>query len=229
MIEAVLFDIDGTLLDHNSASSAALDAAVERELPGIDAAGRAAAAAEWRRLEELHYSQYLSGELSLAEMRRRRAGGLLEALDRPSRAPADLDAWFDDYLRGYRDSWALFDDVEPALEAVDGNALGVITNAEAKLQRAKLAAFGLDRRLPALVASSEVGVAKPLPGIFAAACRLVGLPPGRIAYVGDRLETDARGARDAGMLGIWLNRDTEVPGVEDVPTISTLTELVDLL
>ncbi len=210
-IDAVLFDIDGTLLDHESASTASLREALEAERGALDAATHDEALTEWRRLEELHYETYLSGEIDGQEQRRRRAAGILEWLGAPARPHPELDSWFERFLDGYRAQWSLFDDVHETIEALEAAALplGVITNADAGIQRRKLAALGIETRLPAFVASSEVGRPKPEPEIFHEACALLGLPPERVAYVGDRLDTDARGARDAGLLGIWLDRTGE--------------------
>ena len=43
-------------------------------------------------------------------------------------------------------------------------------------------------------------------------------------FVGDLLDTDARGATRAGMLGFWLNR-VDASVADDVPTIRSLDEL----
>ncbi len=232
MIEAVLFDIDGTLLDHAAASAASLRQAVARELGGAGLAtlDHEAIDREWRRLEELHYAEYLSGEIDIHEQRRRRAGGVLRHLGSEERGPADLNEWFAAFLVGYREGWALFDDVLPTLDGLEarGLRLGVITNADGALQRAKLEGVGIAERLPTVVASSDVGTPKPEPGIFAEAAALVGLPAERVLYVGDRLDTDARGARDAGMLGVWIDR-AGLGEAEDVPVIGSLVELADLI
>jgi putative hydrolase of the HAD superfamily len=231
MIDAVLFDIDGTLLDHERASLASLHGALERERPGIGVEERAAAVLEWRRLEEHHYGAYLGGEISLAEQRRRRAHGLLLWLGSAERSAPLLDAWFAEFLDGYRRHWSLFNDVEPALESLErsGFRLGAITNADAVQQRRKLATLDIERRLPTFIASSEVGTAKPDPEIFHAACRSLSLPVERVAYVGDRRDTDARGAVEAGLLGIWLKRDRQQPRAVDLPTIEDLGELGALI
>ncbi len=92
-IEAVLFDIDGTLLDHESASTASLQARRWRpSVAALDAATHDEALAEWRRLEELHYETYLSGEIDGPEQRRRRAAGILEWLGAPARPHPELDS-----------------------------------------------------------------------------------------------------------------------------------------
>ena len=238
MIEAVLFDIDGTLFDHEHASSGSLRALIEVERDDLDERAHAEALAEWRRLEALHYPSYLTGELSLDEQRRQRAGGMLAWLEAQDRPEAELDAWWQRFLDGYRERWRPFPDTEAAVAALEreGLALGIITNADGDIQRRKLAALGLLERMPAFVASSEAGSAKPEPAIFHAACELLELPPERVAYVGDRLDIDAQGARDAGLLGIWVDRlgeaealarSGEDPGVPIVATLADLGNVID--
>lgn len=228
-IEAVLFDIDGTLLDHDRAMERGLAGAVVGLRPDLPDHELAGLLAEWLRLEHLHYETYLAGETSLEEQRRRRARGLLAALGVDDPRAHELDEWFAEYLAGYRAAWELFDDVEPALEALGELAAGVITNADLHLQRAKLERFGLERRLPALIASSEDGVAKPEAAIFQRAAAAVGLPAERVAYVGDRLDVDARGATAAGMLGVWIDRAGAGEAPAGVAVIGSLTELPELV
>jgi len=233
VIEAVLFDIDGTLFDHEHASSGSLRALIEVERDDLDDAAHAEALAEWRRLEALHYPLYLTGELSLDEQRRQRAGGMLTWLETHDRPEHELDAWWQRFLDGYRERWRPFPDAEAGVAALerDGFALGVITNADGDIQRRKLAALGLLERLPAFVASSEAGSAKPEPAIFHAACELLELPPERVAYVGDRLDIDAQGARDAGLLGIWLDRLDEAEALVqsgEEPGVVVIESLADL-
>ena len=58
-------------------------------------------------------------------------------------------------------------------------------------------------------------VGKPGPAFFAAAARELGLPPERIAVVGDDLESDVAGARAAGMLGIAVRTGKYRPQDEE--------------
>ncbi|HEX4804597.1 MAG TPA: HAD family hydrolase [Conexibacter sp.] len=228
-MRAVLFDLDGTLMDHDAARVAGLASHVSERLPGLAADELARADAEWRRLEQLHYDEYAAGRCSYAEQRRRRVRGLHAALGLDAPADDEADAWFADYLRRYRARWRAFDDVLPALgalaAALPDAALGVITNGEGEPQRAKLAAIGLADRFPVVVASGEVGVAKPDAAIFALACERLGVEPHEAAHVGDRLDLDARGAAAAGLRGVWLDRTGTGGAGDGVVRIGGLHEL----
>ena len=231
--EAVFFDLDGTLFDHGAAAAAA--AAVC--LPEADPAY---VARRWLELEELIYPRYLAGELGFTEQRRMRITMLAAEVGLGEWDTARADAWIAAYLRRYQEHGAVFPDVHGCLDALTRlpgpPVLGIITNSNGALQRTKIAGVGLTGHFPHLVASEEAGTAKPDPEIFLLACRTAGVDPARTAYVGDRMATDALGAREAGLLGIWLDRpDAAPPGPRPadadppVPRITTLHELVPLL
>jgi putative hydrolase of the HAD superfamily len=212
VIRAVFFDLDGTLVD----SDAARDAAVSAMFPDRDVTGL------WRDLEDRHFNAYLAGEISHADQRRRRVADLHAALDRP--APSD---WFATYLREYERAWIPFPDALPTLAGLDLN-VGVLTNGRMDQQHAKLKATGLRDHVKALLTSHELGVAKPAPEAFHAACQTFCVRPDEVMYVGDRLDVDARPAIAAGLRGVWLNRHTaDQPG--GVATITSLLQLPHLI
>lgn len=229
-MRAVLFDLDGTLMDHDAAREAGFAAHCAAALPE-----QAALAAEWQRLEAIHYDAYAAGRISFTEQRRRRVRGVHAATGRAEPADEACDAWFAAYLEHYRAGWAAYDDVLPALAALaaarPGLPLGIVTNGEGEPQRAKLAAIGLADRFSVVVASAEVGLAKPDPAIFALACERLGVEPADAAHVGDRLDLDAHGAAAAGLRGIWLDRPGTCRAADalgpapGVAAIATLHEL----
>lgn len=229
VLRAVLFDLDGTLMDHDAARSAGLQAHLCGWLPGLEADELARLESEWRRLEAIHYDEYARRECTFTEQRRRRVRGIRAALEREPAEELTADAWFAAYLRHYRAAWRAFDDVLPALSALErahpSIALGVVTNGEGEPQRAKLTAIGLSERFPVIVASGEAGVAKPEAGIFALACEHLSVEPAQAAHVGDRLDLDAEGAAAAGLRGIWLDRLGIAPCPSRIERISTLHEL----
>jgi len=128
--------------------------------------------------------------------------------------------------------------VRPCLAALAPRALGIITNGDLAFQSAKILGIGLDALIPLenVVASAEVGVAKPDARVFALAAERLGVAPAEACYVGDRLYTDAIGATRAGLLGVWIDRrgaatDAQLAeaSAEGVPVIRGLAELVALL
>ena len=212
VIRAVFFDLDGTLVD----SDTARDTAVSAMFPGAHVTGL------WRDLEDRHFNAYLAGEISHSEQRRRRVADLHAALDRPP--PPD---WFTTYLLEYERAWIPFPDALPTLAGLDLN-VGVLTNGRMDQQHAKLKATGLRDHVKALLTSHELGVAKPAPEAFHAACQTFCVRPDEVMYVGDRLDVDARPAIAAGLRGVWLNRRTaDQPG--GVATITSLLQLPHLI
>jgi putative hydrolase of the HAD superfamily len=233
MLRAVLFDLDGTLMDHDAARSAGLRAHLGDWLPDLQADELAPLELEWQRLEALHYDEYARGECTFTEQRRRRVRGIRAVLEREPAEELTADAWFARYLRHYRAAWRAFDDALPALSALEraqpSIALGVVTNGEGEPQRAKLAAIGLGERFPVIVASGEAGVAKPEAEIFELACERLEVEPAQAAHVGDRLDLDAEGAAAAGLCGVWLDRLGTVSCPAHIERISALSELPAVL
>jgi putative hydrolase of the HAD superfamily len=199
-VEAVLFDVDDTLVDH----VLALETGIRAHLRDLGLPSDEEAVSRWRAGEERHFARYLSGELDLTAYRRARVADMLG----PMPDDALADAWYAGYTARFEAAWSVFDDVLACLDAlaVAGLRLGVVTNVELGHQRRKLAQVGILDRFAALVGLDTVGVGKPDPRPFHAACAQLGTAPGDTAYVGDHLHWDALGARDAGLVAVWLDR-----------------------
>ncbi|WP_158237360.1 HAD family hydrolase [Halegenticoccus soli] len=91
------------------------------------------------------------------------------------------------------------------------HALGVLSNGVGEVQRAKLAAHGLEPLFDEILVSHEFGAMKPDPAIFAAAKER--LPAERYVYVGDDPDDDIEPARAAGFLPVQVtDGDDPDPG-----------------
>ncbi len=228
MIRAVLFDVDDTLVDYSGAERIGITRYL-RDL-GVPEDRVPDAVSHWHWLVEHHFARYLSGELAFWDHRRERVRDMLRWLQRPvPRDPAALDAWFTGYQQRYERSLALFPDVVACLDRLSGVPLGVVTNNDTGYQRAKLARLGLADRFTCVIGTETGGARKPDPAIFLAACEALGVAASATAYVGDRLDHDARGATDAGLYGVWLSRSGRPMAEPEVPYVTTLAALPALL
>jgi len=207
-----LFDLDGTMVDHRGAVLTAIRRIVQNaacaRLPADELVEL------WWVLERTHMRQYLDGECSFAEQRRRRLRGFLPLLGDPVPGNAGLDAWFAErYLPSYEAAWSCYPDVVPCLEALAGlpgpPRRAVLTSGDPEQQRAKLARFGLLGHFEAVLTSADLGVAKPDPAAFTAACRWLDVDPRQVVSVGDWLEGDVIAATRAGLAAVWLDRGVD--------------------
>ncbi|WP_194899469.1 HAD family hydrolase [Catenulispora pinisilvae] len=226
-IHAVLFDLDGTLVDHEAAAREAVTASFLARF-AVPAAEQDRLVVRWQELESSAMERYLAGELTFGEQRRVRVTQLAADFGFGARSDEEADAWFAEYLGHYEAGWRPYPDAAPALISLADKhpelKLGVITNGDADQQRHKLHRIGLTDLLPTVIASSEAGAAKPDVRIFHAACAALRLQPSQIVYVGDRLHTDAEAAVSAGLHGVWLDRQHSSTAAS-TPRITTLADL----
>lgn len=236
----VLFDLDDTLFAHRAAVQLGIRRYTASLGEPYGMLEEAELGALWHDLEEEHYHEYLAGRLGFEGQRQARARDFA-ARHGVTLSPDEASAWFASYFEHYVAAWTLHDDALPCLDALEaaipGIRFGLITNGDLAFQRRKVESVGLDRRIPVLIASGEVGVAKPDAAIFRHACTVFDVAPAEAVYVGDRLRTDAIGAAQAGLTGVWLDRHDAAPEARDameadalgVLRIRGLDELTDVL
>ncbi|MGH3626388.1 MAG: HAD family hydrolase [Sciscionella sp.] len=221
-IRAVCLDVDDTLLDHTASARAAMHAI----------SGRGDAWSLWQRITDEHARRVISGELHYSTMHVQRTAAFFAALGM-SLERAETSRREARRLQLMNNGRRLFGDTVPCLEwlLASGLRIAAVTNASGRHQRRKLAELGLAEYFDTVLIAGELGVAKPDPVMFHTACDELGVAPHEVAHVGDRLDSDAMGARDAGLHGVWLNRArrTDVPRDLGVSIIETLGELPELL
>ncbi|RII09521.1 Pyrimidine 5'-nucleotidase YjjG [Streptomyces sp. YIM 130001] len=237
-IKAVVWDVDDTLFDYARADTAGMHAHLTAEGLLARYGDAEQGLARWKLCTERHWTRFSQG---LADFETQRRDRVREFLAAEALSDDEADAWFHRYLGHYESAWSLFPDTVPALDALaEDYRHAVLSNSAARNQEHKLRTLGVRDRFEALLCAAELGVAKPAAEAFLAVCRELALEPAEVAYVGDQPEIDARGAHDAGLLGIWLDRpgalrpapsaapvETELP--IGVRRITGLTELPALL
>ncbi|GFE21849.1 MULTISPECIES: HAD family hydrolase [Streptomyces] len=226
-LRAVLWDLDDTLFDYTGSDRAGVLRHLRTE--GIlDAYGGEEVALErWRTAMETEFARFLAGEVGFLDHRRGRTRTFLGT---PLSDP-EADAWFGRYLAHYEASWALFPDSAPALAALAPLVRqAVLSNAATANQERKLAALGIRTHFEAVFCADGLGHAKPAEEAFKGACKALGLTPDEVLHIGDKLDIDALGARDAGLTAVWLDRaGTGEDPPAGVRRIASLAELPELL
>jgi putative hydrolase of the HAD superfamily len=133
----------------------------------------------------------------------------------------DPDAFMDAEHEVWRSAHTVLASAQALLESLRARGLrtGVVANAwpdPGRLLRADAEAFGLAPLLDCFVTSDEARSRKPEPEIFLEACGELGVEAFDTIYVGDRLDTDVRGAAEVGMTtvqALWFRAD-DTPGIE---------------
>lgn len=216
-IEAVLFDLDGTLCRRTQDVDALYDGAFERA--GIEPFGEPAAL--WPLLDGPPDPDDQVGHL---------AAGFARLAARHGRR-VDAVALAEAFIAGVDNTQVEFaDGAEWVLEwAVARGPAGLLTNGPGSRQGPKVEALGLDTRLDPVVYAGDLPRRKPHAAPFERALAGLGTPAGRTLYVGDSLEYDVAGAHNAGLPVAWVD-DGDGPG-EYHPdlVLGSVGDLPDLL
>jgi putative hydrolase of the HAD superfamily len=221
-VRAVFFDAVGTLL-HPEPSAAEVYAIVGQRfgsrLSAAEIAPRFAAA--FRRQEEFD-ADLLWRTTEAREVARWQTivGEVLDDVSDPRGCFAELFAHF-----SRSTAWRLEPDGGRIIAriAAQGFTLGIASNYD---QRLRSVVRGVPELSPIahLVISAEIGWRKPAPAFFAAMCRALSLPPDRLLLVGDDLENDYEGARQAGFRTVLFD-----PNCRAAPGVSRIASLAELL
>ena len=231
MARAVLFDLDDTLFDHRRSARAAL-----REVHRSHAAGLDFGAFERQHgiyLEEMHV-EVLAGRIGLDEARRERFRKVFQALG-VSLDPAAVDRVASAYRSGYMTARRALHGAATLLAALRPHArIAIVTNNLLEEQQDKLAYCGLAALVDVLIASEDVGVAKPDPGIFRIALERTGVDAASAVMVGDSWANDIAGAHRAGIRAVWFNperapKPIEPAGVAEFHALEPADAVVPLL
>ena len=130
------------------------------------------------------------------------------------------------YIINRRQRHIVFGDAKPILESLQGNyKLGMLTNGAPDLQREKINGAGIGSYFDMIIVSGDYGIGKPDARIF----KII-LSANKAAMIGNSLKSDIKGAHSAGIKSIWLNRTGEENDESATPDmeIRGLDELIGI-
>jgi HAD superfamily hydrolase (TIGR01509 family) len=183
VIEAVVFDLDGVLVDSEHVWDEV------REELARERGGRwhERAQADMMGMSSLEWSRYMHEVIGLAE------------------PPKEINAEVVRRMKArYAEELPLIDGAVGAVERLSASfRLGLASSSNRPIIDAVLEAAGLTSRFEATVSSEEVARGKPAPDVFLEAARRLGLLPERVAAIEDSAN-GIRAARAAGMRTIAI-------------------------
>lgn len=223
--DAVLFDVDDTLLDFRASEAEACTAVVDLYTAvGISPDAFLGA---FRNANDTTWSLYMEKRITRAQV----ADETFESLGRllPGSERVDAHAAALKFGTAFAEHSVTEPDAARVLASLHTRCLtGVISNHEQPaVQRKRLAASGLAQLLDVIVISGDIGVEKPDPRIFDHTLQLLGMTPRQCLFVGDSITLDDAGARNAGVDFCWYRRHHVASSAPATPVkvIESLAEL----
>lgn len=188
--EAILFDLDGVLVDSLDAWFRALN----------------------RALRRFGYK-----EISKEEFISKYWGHDLFDNLRTMNIPIEVGAFCNKMYSEHIENVKLCQDVTDVLKKLDGYKKGVITNTPRDSTTKILKRFDLTKFFNIVLTSDDVRKSKPDPEIIVKSCRLLNVNPRNVVLIGDT-ESDVIAGRGAGckIIGINVDADIKVRKLSDI-------------
>ncbi|HEV2071267.1 MAG TPA: HAD family hydrolase [Acidimicrobiales bacterium] len=241
MVEAIIFDLDDTLIVEEDTARAAIAEAltfvgappdVDRALEAIREVWRASVhhprcrelgIASWEGLwatfEHCHSS--VSGLCDwVPEYRLLAWDAALRSLGADPHVAATAA---ERYVETQHTGHPLIQSAAVAVRSMAHVARCVLTNGPPDIQELKLRQTGLTDEFDAVAISGALGTGKPDPAAFAHVLGRIGVSPERAVMVGDSWPRDIEGAVAIGMQGLWISRGRPRPSA--LPHVRTLPQL----
>ena len=212
MFKAVLFDLDGTLLNRDKSVELFINQQYERL---------------YELLSHIPKEQYISRFIELDNhgyvWKDKVYQQLISEFNIPSVTWEEL---LQDYVKQFKHHCVGFPHIHKMLEELKNNkiALGMITNGYGQFQMDNIKALDIEKYFDVILVSEWEGIKKPNPQIFMNALEQLNVEPSESVFIGDHPENDVKAAQNVGMKGIW-KKDNQWANLEADAIIDDYSEL----
>ena len=216
MIKAVLFDLDGTLLNRDESVKKFIDYQYERLRNCL---GHIAKEGYMARFIELDNHGYVWKDKVYSQ--------LVEEFNITELSWEEL---LQDYISNFKNHCVPFRNLIPMLEELKRSEykLGMITNGYGQFQMDNIRALGIENYFETILVSEWEGIKKPDAQIFERALMQLNVVAHESVFIGDHPVNDIRASQNVGMTGIW-KRDTQWEGVKEHFVIDDLREVPSII
>ncbi|HDX9613194.1 TPA: HAD family hydrolase [Bacillus toyonensis] len=216
MIRAVLFDLDGTLLDRRQS----LEQFIRDQYNRF--------AFHLINIEKFEYcSRFLELDNNGYTWKDKVYSTLLCEYNITTLTQEQL---LHDYITNFQHHCIPFPNMHALLQQLKQRniKIGIITNGFTEFQMSNLRALNVHTYTNTILVSEAEGIKKPHPEIFERALQKLNVKAEECLYVGDHPENDALGSEQVGILGVW-KRDLFWGDFEHSRVIDDLLDVLSFL
>jgi putative hydrolase of the HAD superfamily len=215
-IKAVIFDIDGTLVDRREAFRRLCNYLIDKYADQYPYEGTREALIDY--LIEIDANGY---------------GGIENIIPKVSsvwKLPHSIEDFIKERNEIFGKLTVPFPEMFEVLDALKGKyKLGVITNGYSSVQREKIRMIGVENYFDDIVVSGEEEVEKPDPRIFLLSCEHLGVKPEEAVFIGDYYPNDIAGAISAKIMPIWISDNPDEHKEYDGIRVTGLKDILKFL
>lgn len=220
----IYFDLDNTLLDHNTAESKSHEA-IYSQFSILQGISLEIWLEKYQKVNHNLWVQYQDGEIDRHELHFSRFHNSMTELGLPTDDSREIGIT---YMNKYREFWDWIEQAEETLALASKHFdVGIITNGFKETQHKKFKKLAIHRYTSQMVIAEELGVLKPDPKVFDHATELAGVPREEILYVGDSYSSDIVGGVNAGWKTAWFTGGVGEEEMELKPNL-TFSDFADL-
>lgn len=216
MIQAVIFDLDGTLLDRDRSLLKFVEEQFERLIrPNV----------------EVDKESYIKRFIALDSRGYVWKDKVYQELIREFELRLDWNELLDDYKKGFSNHAVSFPNMIELLDGLKekGYKLAMITNGFGVFQASNIQALQIAHYFDEILISEREGLRKPDPAIFLRAAEKLNVATEACVYVGDHPVNDITASKATGMKGIWKEDNYYTESFEYDAKVKDLIEIRHLV